>query len=82
MVCDPADRIVVVNVAMPELSRATLPKTDEPSLNVMVPVGKLVPWAPPGEFGTTLTLKTTGCPTVDGFGVELKPMETEFLLTT
>ena len=45
IVCEPTERLEVVNVAVPPLSDP-LPRVEEPSLNVTVPVGVPLPAGP------------------------------------
>jgi hypothetical protein len=62
IICEPAARDEVVNVAIPEL-RLAVPRTEPPSRNVTVPVG--VP--EPGATGETWTVNVTACPPEEGF---------------
>lgn len=48
---------------MPD-DKGVLPSVVVPSVNITVPVG--VP--PPGEIGSTVAVKVTGCPATAGFG--------------
>jgi len=57
----------MVRLALP-LFRFTTPSEVAPSLNVTVPVG--TPLA--GATGLTVALNVTACPTVEGFGVEVR----------
>jgi hypothetical protein len=66
---------LVLNVAVPVVSRTPLPNTVEPYLNVTVPVG--VP-----ALELTTAVNVTVCPTVEGFGDELNVMTVAVLLTT
>jgi len=54
----------MLSEALP-LTSVTVPSTVAPSLNVTVPVGTPAP-------EVTVELSVTVCPTVDGFGVEVK----------
>src|SRR3989449_10834202 len=50
------------------LTSVTTPSEVAPSLNVTVPVGTPVA----GGAGLTVALSVTACPTVEGFGVEVR----------
>src|SRR3954464_13679508 len=62
MTWPPAAAKLVVNVAVPPVPTATVPRTTLPSLNVTVPVG--VP--PPGATAATLAVKVTAWPVAAG----------------
>ena len=51
-----------MNVATPELFSGTVASVVEPSLKVTEPVGVALP-----EFGVTVAVNVTDCPTVEGF---------------
>ena len=53
----------VENVAWPEASKVLVPRFLVPSLNITLPVGTAVP----GALATTVAVKVTVCPWVDGF---------------
>jgi len=57
----------MVSDALP-LTSVTTPREVAPSLNVTVPVG-----TPAADV--TVELSVTACPTVDGFGVEVRLVE-------
>ena len=62
MTWPPAAAKLVVNVAVPPVPTATVPRTTLPSLNVTVPVG--VP--PPGATAATVAVKVTAWPVTAG----------------
>ena len=62
MAWPPVAAKLVVNVAVPPVPTATVPRTALPSLKVMVPVG--VP--PPGATAATLAVKVTAWPVTAG----------------
>src|SRR3982751_1550695 len=62
MAWPPVDAKLVVNVALPPVPTATVPRTTLPSLNVTVPVG--VP--PPGATAATVAVKVTARPVTAG----------------
>jgi hypothetical protein len=75
MVCEPEASVEVVNFAKPPLS-ATVFRTVVPSSKVTVPV------TVPTNWGFTLAVKVTDCPTLDGFKDEAKVVLVVALLTT
>src|SRR3954447_25536507 len=62
MTWPPAAAKLVVNVALPPVPTAAVPRTTLPSLNVTVPVG--VP--PPGATAATVAVKVTAWPVTAG----------------
>src|SRR5438128_305979 len=64
MLCDPTGRLLMLSVATPLASSATLPMTLPPSLKLTFPVG--VP--PPGGAAVTVALKITGWPNTEVAG--------------
>ena len=73
MVCLPGVRTVVVRVALPLLSRGTVPRTVEPSSNVTVPVGV------PAPLDATVVLRTTGWPGEDWPGEDVSEVVLELV---
>src|SRR3954451_10003857 len=62
MAWPPVAAKLVVNVALPPVPTATVPRTTLPSLSVTVPVG--VP--PPGATAATVAVKVTAWPVTAG----------------
>src|SRR5213593_233064 len=54
--------------ALPVAPSVAVPIVTAPSLNATVPVGTPVA----GATGRTVAVSVTACPTVDGFGVEVR----------
>ena len=77
MVCGPAARAEVVNVATPPLS-VPEPIGLPPSRNVTDPDGVPVP----GATAATVAVKVTGCPNTEGFSDEVTAVVLLALLTT
>ena len=74
ILCEPAEREFVVNVATPP-DKVAVPSTVLPVLNFTVPVGTAVP-------ELTVAVKVTFCPTVDGFASEASAVVVAALLIT
>ena len=73
----PRARAEVANVAWPEEFRVLVLRFLVPSLNVTLPVGTAVP----GELATTVAVKVTVCPCVDGFSDEVTELVVASLFT-
>lgn len=69
---DPAGRLVVINVACPELT-VPVPRTVWPCLNVTAPVA---------AEGVMVAVKVTACPTKDGFSDDARVVVVAVLETT
>lgn len=67
----------VENVAWPEAFRVLVLRFLFPSLNMTLPVGTAVP----GELATTVAVKVTVCPWVDGFSDEVTELLVASLFT-
>ena len=59
--------VLVVNVAVPVMSRATVAVSTPAMVKVTVPVGMPAP----GATGATTAVTLNGCPYTDGSGVEV-----------
>jgi hypothetical protein len=75
MVCVPSASIESVNSALSPLT-LTVPRVFVPSRKVTVPV------TVPPNSGTTVAVKVTACPKVDGFNEELNDVVLSALATT
>ncbi len=65
MECEPTASDAVVKVAWAEASNVAVPRVEDPSLNVTVPVGV------PLDKELTVAVKVTDCPNTDGLAEEL-----------